>query len=322
MVGTTLGDIRQYVRSLASEAGRYYLVCGRTGEQPVPAVGLSFESRPTARAAARATEQYRAALRRYDPGLPTYDVIVCERVGGSPANATSADDAGSSPASSGRAEPVGGRSRSDSAASPGDGSLIDFCHAVAGAMFETIAASPHDDLENAIMDTYFDVAERIEHTDELCLRLLESTAAEVERALEPAEQRDLVVGAAQRLPATPSADDPVESTLSELQAVALLDAYTVRSRTVEAETGARSWTVSIDEYALAEPAANGGEDGGDGIVTLPLSLELLRRYPSRDLRIADVEHADPGSSTYRVTVTTDSTDRSRSLVRASGVSRP
>ena len=79
MVGPTLVDIREHVETLASDDGDYYIVCGRTGDRPVPAAGLRFDERGTARSAARATEQYRAALRRYDPKVPRYDVIVCQR---------------------------------------------------------------------------------------------------------------------------------------------------------------------------------------------------------------------------------------------------
>ncbi|SIS08644.1 hypothetical protein SAMN05421752_11082 [Natronorubrum thiooxidans] len=78
MMGETLGDIRHDIESLASDAGTYYLICGRTGERPVPAAGLYFESRSTARAATHATEQYRAVLRQYDPQVPYYDMIICE----------------------------------------------------------------------------------------------------------------------------------------------------------------------------------------------------------------------------------------------------
>jgi hypothetical protein len=75
MIGTTLGHLRHHLESLSTATGTYYVVCGRTGEQPVPAAGLSFESRPAARAAVRATEQYRAALRQYDPEVPVTDPI-------------------------------------------------------------------------------------------------------------------------------------------------------------------------------------------------------------------------------------------------------
>lgn len=94
---TGLTVLREAVELLASEGGSYYLVCSKTGQRPVPADGLFFESRDHARAAAQATERYRSRLREYDPRLPHRDVIVCQ----------GADSAGST---AGRTHPVpGGR---------------------------------------------------------------------------------------------------------------------------------------------------------------------------------------------------------------------
>lgn len=76
MTGTPLADGHERIELLASAEGEYYLACGRTGDRPVPATGLRFETRATARRAARQTERYRAVLRRYDPRVPYYDVIV------------------------------------------------------------------------------------------------------------------------------------------------------------------------------------------------------------------------------------------------------
>lgn len=73
-----LTELRTHIETLASETGEYSLRCCRFGDRPVPAAGLRFDTRPVARAAARATEQYRAALRRYDPSLPCYDIVVCQ----------------------------------------------------------------------------------------------------------------------------------------------------------------------------------------------------------------------------------------------------
>jgi len=98
VIGTTLAAISDHIEALATADGEYSLVCARYGDRPVPAAGLRFESRAAARAAARATEQYRDALRRYDPQVPYYDVIVRqeyaadERVGlGAPAGSAAAD---------------------------------------------------------------------------------------------------------------------------------------------------------------------------------------------------------------------------------------
>ncbi|MFO8115348.1 MAG: hypothetical protein R6U01_08315 [Halorubrum sp.] len=103
MIGTTLVAISDHIEALSSVDGEYSLVCARYGDRPVPAAGLRFENRAAARAAARATEQYRDALRRYDPQVPYYDVIVRQEYaaddGDSPDGAadagTGSDDAGS-----------------------------------------------------------------------------------------------------------------------------------------------------------------------------------------------------------------------------------
>jgi hypothetical protein len=82
VIGTTLVAISDHIEALADPDGEYSLVCARYGDRPVPAAGLRFESRGAARAAARATEQYRDALRRYDPRAPYYDVIVRQEYAG------------------------------------------------------------------------------------------------------------------------------------------------------------------------------------------------------------------------------------------------
>ena len=74
MVAMTLAETREYIEALARDGGDYYVVCGRTGERPVPVAGRRFAERATARAA----EQYRATLRSYDPRVPQYDLVVCE----------------------------------------------------------------------------------------------------------------------------------------------------------------------------------------------------------------------------------------------------
>lgn len=79
MIGTTLGEIRNHVESLATPA-RCYLVCGRTRDRTVPADDhyvsaddLYFETRTSARAGGRATEAgVRAAVRQYDPQVYCY----------------------------------------------------------------------------------------------------------------------------------------------------------------------------------------------------------------------------------------------------------
>lgn len=292
MVGTTLVDLREHVEALANSDGEYALVCARTGERPIPAAGLRFANRPTARAAVRATERYRATLRRYDPQVPYYDVIVEESPS---APMTTRDAPTDAVGENGGPEPSGTAARA----------LIEFCHAVAGVVFETIAASEHDDLEDAIMETYFAVAETIEHPDELCLRLLESIAIEIDDRLDPAAQAAVLSTAADDLPidataAPAEADgdgDPLEGTLERLRSAGLLAGYRIERCSVDLDAGTRCWEVRIAGYALGE--------AGERIVTLPIVVELLGRLTARSVRIAGAERPPSTEpSTWRFVVTT------------------
>ena len=135
MIGTTLTDIRDHIESLASDDGEYYLVCARYGDRPVPASDLRFDTRATARAAAQATAQYRQALRRYDPQVPYYDIVVCQAVDIQTRCARierlGCDSQSTCPAP--LAEPVVNRSPSVAR------ELVEFCHYVAAAVFETLS---------------------------------------------------------------------------------------------------------------------------------------------------------------------------------------
>lgn len=77
----TLSMIRDRIETLASATGEYYVVCGRTGERPVPVSGLRFADRATAREAAQTATAYRALLRQFDPKAPVYDFVVCQDTG-------------------------------------------------------------------------------------------------------------------------------------------------------------------------------------------------------------------------------------------------
>ncbi|WP_096390608.1 DUF7552 domain-containing protein [Halopenitus persicus] len=95
MIAETLADIRRRIESLASDDGRYYLACARTGDRPTPVAGLAFESRETAARAARACQRYRESLRQYDESVPYRDLVVHERHAAVPADSGSdARDAG------------------------------------------------------------------------------------------------------------------------------------------------------------------------------------------------------------------------------------
>ena len=187
MLGPMLRDLRAHIESLAVDDGTYTLVCGRHGDQPVPAGGLWFPTRSVARQAARATTQYRAALRRYDPTLPRYDIVVCQ---GHPS--------ATEPAS--LSTRSGGESTHAVRAEPTNSPLVTFCHRVAAAVFETLAADGYDEAETAVMDAYLDHAERQPTADGLCLRLLESMATVLADRLTPREQAAVLSAAADRLP--------------------------------------------------------------------------------------------------------------------------
>ncbi|MFP8953882.1 hypothetical protein ACLI4Z_13080 [Natrialbaceae archaeon A-arb3/5] len=312
MIGTTLGDIRHHIESLASEDGSYYLVCGRTGDRPVPATELYFEHRPAARAAAHATEQYREVLRRYDPRVPYYDVIVCQRTDTVPSTTESAAsplDATDSPESSSLA-----RTESERSPSSPHRSLIDFCHSIAGVVFETIAEQSNDGIEAAIMETYLETAETIADPDELCLCLLDSIARELEARLDADEQARLLRTAAERLSEpTPvvAGTDPLEATLGTLQSVALLETYSLDRSTVDADDGAECWEVTLEEYALAADGAH--------IVTLPLAVELFRQRSPESLRIDRTDGDENRTlSAWQLTLTTDGPTRPCGLVTVTG----
>lgn len=267
MIGTTLNDIRGHIEELASDTGEYSLVCARYGEPPVPATALRFESRATARAAARATEQYRAALRRYDPQLPYYDVIVCQATG------TAAQ-------TSGIVRATFGGSDSDDRPCPEPAvdataskrqALVEFCHRVAAAVFETLSDRKYEAIESAIMDAYFEFAETLTNPDDLCLCLLERIAWELDQQLTPDEQVAVIDGAASRLTPCESAADPLSASLGLLEERGLLGGFTQSPCSIDLDGGTRSVTVRISEYALSPQAGR--------LPVLPLVLDCSRRQP-------------------------------------------
>jgi hypothetical protein len=295
MIGTTLGDIREHIESLADEDGRYYVACARTGCRPVPADELAFGSRASARAAAQATEQYRAALRRYDPQVSYRDIIVREELPGWEASdgtvrgGPRARDLPPAPPESERTD------------------AIEFCHTVASVVFEAIAGSAHVDLQDAIMDTYLEAAEAVESPDELCLRLLESIATELDERLTSDEQASVLREAAANLPTDDSevlAPEPLAETLDSLASVGLVDDYRIERCSASSGTS-RSWTVRIEGYSL---------DGTPGrVVTLPLVVHLFDRLATRAVTISGAERGD-ASASWRLSIETNTTGRVGGLV--------
>lgn len=290
MVGVTLAQLRARIEELAADDGTYAIVCGRTGDRPVPAARERFADREGARDALRATEQYRAALRRYDPQLPYYDLIVCEDVEspgtpGSPGDPVRTADGGS----------VFDRSvlgRSETMATPERRTPAEFCHRVAASVFETLSETGARAVETAVMDAYLDLAETVDDPADLCLCLLESMATELDTRLTFGEQADLLAGAAARLRPLAPTGNPLPATLSTLRTWGLLREYTQSPAAVDICGGTRSTVVRLSGYALSPREGR--------LPVLPIVLDLYRRRPDwlpSSIRAVDVDGG------WRLTIT-------------------
>ena len=294
MIGTTLTDIRQHIETLATDDGEFYLVCACDGDIPVPASGLRFPDRPTASAAARATEQYRSALRRYDPAVPVYDIVVCQDAGTTRPTAhqdhPTARQDHSPAATAGLVDSPFEPATGGSTASRSD--LVECCHRVAGAVFETLSANGHTAVESAVMDAYFELAERLSTPDGLCLCLLESMASEIDERLTPAEQSRLLRAAAARLPSQGSTSHPIYGSLVLLEANGLLEGY----RYVPDDTAPA--VVHLSAYALAPQHGR--------LPVLPLAVECYRHQPGfSPASITAVDAEDGWELTIEQTADTD-----------------
>jgi hypothetical protein len=297
MIGTTLTELRDRIESLSSDSGRYYLRCGRTGDRPVPAESLYFESRAAARTAGRATVQYRETLRRYDPQVPYYDVIVCEN------HTTELPETGC-PFHTEHNWTLSDPVLDETTPRAERRTLVEFCHRVAAAVFETLSNDDHDAIETAVMDTYFDLAEQTTDPNELCLGLLEGMATELALHLDPDEQADILARAASRLPPTGTADDPVAATLASLRRCGLLEEY-IQSPPTDHADGTRSTVIRLSGYALS------AQDGH--LPVLPVVLDLYRRDPVQKPSDLLVETVEEG---WRLTVEFASAGTTGALVRA------
>lgn len=299
MVGPTLVEIRDHIETLAAEDGQYSVICGRTGERSVPAAGKWFPTRATARAAARATEQYRSALRRYDPRVPYYDLIVCEEPllgstnGHRQCSTIDPDEYTLS-------EPILTKTPT-----PGHGDLVEFCHRVAGAVFEALSGSGYDSIENAVMDAYFELAEAVGDPGELCLCLLESMASELDARLSVDEQAEILIDAADRLEPIEGADAPIDATLDELEQRGLIESYTRSPYSVDLDGGTRAVVVGISGYALSTH--------DDRLPVLPLTLELYRHHTEQSPQSVQVTAVDDG---WRLTFSPADTREQNGLVSA------
>jgi hypothetical protein len=235
MVGRTLADIRARLDDLSVAVGPYRVVSSRTGFGPFPVTGLQFPDRGTATEAATVATAYRRALRRYDPDVTLHGLIVTESRGGSGSD----DEAPQS--------------------------LPEYCHRVAGALFETLS-DRHGPVERSVMDTYLTAAETTGDRERLCLQMLESTAVELDEQLATSEQATVLLSAARRLPSQSTADEPLSATVTELRRTGLL-----RSAAVEPTAegpGRRSQRVRLEGY---RPSLD-----DDRCPVLPVVVELFR----------------------------------------------
>jgi len=259
MIGGTLVELRTRIDALASDDGAYYLVCGRTGDRPVPAAGARFADREAARTAARTVERYRARLRRYDPRYPHLDVIVCQ------------DDGVSIPDPDAwtLSTPV----LDGATVQPSNRELVEFCHRVAAAVFETLSDAGHGAAERVITSDYAAVADAVADPDDLCLYLLERMAATLDRRLTPTAQVAVLSDAATRLAPIESDGDPLSETLGSLQRRGLVGAYRQSPWVADLDTGSRSVDVHLSEYALSPRRGR--------LPVLPLVVGLYRRCSDR-----------------------------------------
>ncbi|ESS08901.1 MAG: hypothetical protein A07HN63_01109 [uncultured archaeon A07HN63] len=239
-----LADLRAHIESLASGTGEFTLVCGRYGEQPVPAAGLRFPTRAVARSAAAATAQYRERLRAYDPSVPQYDIVICQ---GHPTV---------SPASAGSCaapDPTLPAAAVDSArvAEP----LVAFCHRVAAAVFGALADRGHDGIETAVMEAYGAHAATDPSADDLCLRLLERMSAMVSTRLPPDEQAALLDTAADRLDSVAATQGcppgDIDAVLDSLDAEHDIAEFRDTAWEQCRRTGTRTLRVDVSAYAFA-----------------------------------------------------------------------
>ncbi|MDS0221536.1 hypothetical protein NDI54_09265 [Haloarcula sp. S1AR25-5A] len=196
MVGRTLADIRDRLSDLSVAVGPYRVVSARTGTPPFPVSGMQFPDRETAAEAASVATAYRSALRRYDPRVTVHGLIVCEAPWGTDAVRT---------------------------APP---SLPEYCHTVAGALFEVLSGR-HRSVEQAVIDSYLNAAEETENRERLCLAMLESMAEAVADRLDPAVQADTLREAAGQLPRKQSGPAPVRDAVSDIEAAGLVDTATI-----------------------------------------------------------------------------------------------
>lgn len=300
MVGTTLVEIREHIETLATDDGEYRIICGRTGDRPVPVVGSRFDNREIARSAARAAKQYRRTLRKYDPQVPQYDLIVCQDT--EPiTRCQQQPDHLERPHQQTLSTPV--LQNSESVSQRRD--RVEFCHRATGAVFETLSEMGYGDIEQAIMNMYFDLTETVSDPDKLCLCLLRSMAVEIDTQLDPTDQLDILTGAATRLESTDKTKKPLITTFETLRTNALISGFTHSPWSIAREDGLCVIVIRMSGYALSAL--------DDRLPVLPIVLEFYRHDSiHRPVSLRAIDH----DTSWQIQFTLANWDVSTGLVCA------
>ncbi|WP_254271022.1 DUF7552 domain-containing protein [Haloarcula marina] len=77
-VSDIVSTVRDRISTLADPDGGFVVACRESGLRPEPVRDVRFGRYDDAETAARLAARYRAAIRRVDPALATYDFVVSE----------------------------------------------------------------------------------------------------------------------------------------------------------------------------------------------------------------------------------------------------
>ncbi|MEF8828952.1 MAG: hypothetical protein V5A49_07940, partial [Haloarcula sp.] len=161
-------------------------------------------------------------------------------------------------------------------------SLPEYCHTVAGSLFEVLSVR-HRPVEQAVIDSYLDAAEETETRERLCLAMLESMATALADHLDPDVQADTLREAARQLPRKAGGAEPVRDAVSALETAGLVDEAT----TEPAAVGPGRWPkyITLQNYRPTLSARR--------CPVLPVTVELLR-LTSIPPQVAEAERTGDG----------------------------
>lgn len=279
-VGVTLVGIRERIEDLAEANGAYYLVCGRTGHRPVPVTDKRFAGRADARRAASAATEYRGVLRRYDPTVPHYDLIVCQ-ARNRPTTEPGHTCTGPADAQGSLSYPVVTGNRDE-----GRDRLAERCHHLAAATFESLSDCGHREIEQATMDRYTELAEALPTPDGLCLCLLESMAVTLSERLDGAEQAAVLARVADRLDPHEGGRDPVAAAFADLRECGVIGDFSPAGSTENPGRDPSVSEIHFSGYALSP------RDGR--LPVFPIVVDLFGRLPDRPPRRVRVARVAEG----------------------------